>query len=212
MDSRFNSVITPAVSFDLPWVFDALDRVSKEVVASTVPVPAVVLVVLLQGIAYVQAALKMASNDVILTPRPSMLLQALSDSDNVSKSRESVVGMVHGQVSRFIHEGIQIESWIPITVFTGERLSSTNSALPEGVVLVHQDTPGTVFIVRKAADKEQLFIIEAQSVNFKWGKRPFIEMRLPSIDGLPNESREMMLMNDVEQRQIGTWAYSVFSS
>ena len=209
MDSRFNSVITPAVSFDLPWVFDTLDRVVRAVVSSTEPVPAVVLVVLLQGIAYVQAAMDLASNAVNLTPTPSTLLQALSDSDKVSESRESVVGIVYEQVDRFIREGAQIESWIPLKVFTGERLSSVNSALPEGVVLVHRDTPGTTFMIRNAADKEQLSIIEAQSIHFRGGDYPFIEMRLPSMDGLPEESRRMILMNHEEQAQVAEWVSSL---
>ena len=91
--------------------------------------------------------------------------------------------------------------------FTGERWSSMNCALPEGVALVHQDTPGTIFMVRKAADKEQLFIIEAQSL--QWPEWPVLEMLLPSTDGLPEESRQLTLMSEEEQVPIANWADSL---
>ena len=63
MDSRFNSSIMSSGSFDSPYVLDTLARVVKAVVASEAA-PAVVLIILLQGIAYVHLAMRLTSEEI----------------------------------------------------------------------------------------------------------------------------------------------------
>ena len=206
MDSRFNSSITSSVSFDLPYVLDTLARVVKEAVASQV-VPTVVLIVLLQGIAFVHLAMKLTSEEINWPTRPNTLLKALSQ--YLSDDLGSVLGSIRKQVDNLVFFDREVVSWLPIDLFTGLRLGSSNSALPEGVSLIHQDTPGSIFLIRSTDDEERLFIIETQSVNFKWGAMPNITMRLPQIDGLSGGIQNMLLVDDDEQMDIAGWVSRV---
>lgn len=201
MDSRFNGVITP--SLDLPWVIDSLDRVIQAVLASE-SVPAAVLIVLLQGIAYVEEAWKILSRSIAWNAEPRQLLEALSESSLVTGRPGSVVGMVYQRVYKLVHEGRQIDSWVSPGTFE-EQISARNSALPEGVVLIHQDTPGTVFLVRSTGNGE-LFIIDKRVMKLCSGRDYCVTMLLPSIDGLSDDLRQMELTNDEEHLEIAEWA------
>ena len=202
MNSRFNEAITSAAAFDLPWVLDTLDRVVKAVVASDESVPVVVLIVLLQGIAYVHLAMKLASDEITWSPKPRDLLEALIVL--LPNNPESVLGSVHKRVYDLVTYEVQFNSWILMDEFKGERLDSSNSALPEGVVMIPEDTKDQVFMIRSTNDGEQLFIIDERAIVMKATKIPNVIIWLPLIDGL--DLRQMALMNDEHWREPGRWA------
>ena len=204
LDNRFNGAITP--SDDLPWVIDTLKRVIQAVLVSEF-VPASVLIVLLQGIAYVHRARHVVSPTITWNAEPRQLLEALSKSPQVTGRPQSVVGMVYQQVYNMVNKGLPIVFWVSSGAFE-EQISSSNSALPEGVVLIHQDTPGTVFLVRSTGNGE-LFIFDKRSMKFHFGKMYHVTMLLPSIDGLPDDLRQMELADDKKHVKIAKWAFSM---
>ena len=164
MDSRFDSSIASSMSFNAPYVLDTLARAVKEVVALGA-VPAAVLMVLLQGIALVHLAMKLASEEIDLPTRPRILLKTLSQ--HLSHSLESVLGSIYKQVHKLIFSETKIVSWLSSDLFTDAKLGSSNSALPEGVSLIHRETPGSMLLIGSMDDRERLFVIETQTVNFQ---------------------------------------------
>lgn len=185
-------------------MLDTFDRVVKAVVASEA-VSAVVLIVLLQGIAYVHLAMKLTSEEIDWLTKPRILLKTLSQ--HLSNDLESVLRSIYKQVHDLVFLENEIVSWLSSDVFTGPRLGSSNCALPEGVSLIHHDTPGSIFLIRSTDDEERLFIIETQTVNFHWGAIPNITMRLPPVDGLSDDLRDMRIAD--EHRVVAEWVYSV---
>lgn len=204
-NSRFNQqVITPAVSLELPYIHDTLARVVNAVANKTMTVELQrMLIVLLQGIAYVHLAAQVAFGTP-LTPSPRDLLEALAHLD---RSNGSVLGMVHQRVYDLVHYDATFTSWV-FDEYTGGRLDSAKTALPQGVVLLHQDTPGSVFMVRLATE-QQLFIIDEQDVDFDSQTFGLIKMRLPPVDGLPNDLRQMDLVTEIGQSEAFLWALRI---
>ena len=202
MDSRFNGAITSAAAFDLPWVLDTLDRVVKAVIASEEAVPVVVLIVLLQGIAYVHLAIKLSSDEITWSPKPRELLEPLAAL--LPNDPESVLGSVHKRVYDLVTYEVQVDSWISMDEFKGERFDSSNTALPEGVVMIPEEVKCQVFMIRSTGDGERLFIIDEQTVVMKPGKVPHTTIWLPPVNGL--DLRRMALTDDEHWREPRRWA------
>lgn len=205
LNSRFNQqIITAAVSTELPYIHDALVRVIKAVgdednsadVRRT-------LIVVLQGIAYVYLAAKL-SPGMLLQPPPSALLDSLNRLD---QGEGSVIGMMYKRVYHLVHRDAMFSSWL-FDEFTGERLDSTKTGLPKEVVMIHQDTPDIVFMARSAT-KQQLFVIDEDAITFDYLSWESVKMRLPVVDGMPNNLRQMDLMTKAEHGGVLAWASSI---
>lgn len=205
MDSRFNQqLITAAVSTELPYIHDALVRTVHAV--ANEPVSArlqLTLMVVLQGIAYIHLATKI-SPGMVLKPSPSNLLDSLIKLD---QGEGSVLGMMYKRAYDLVHLEVRFSSWI-FEEFAGERLDSSKTALPEGVVLIHRDSPGTVFM-NLSTTKEQLFVIDEVLLSFDYLGWTSVKMRLPSIDGLPYNLRQMDLVTKVEHGGVLSWTSSI---
>lgn len=199
MNSRFNQkVISPAICSELPWINDTLARVIDATRNETITADLRrILIVVLQGIAYVHLAglLWMKKS---LKPEPSALLASLI---HVERGDGSVLGMVHQQVYDLVHHATRITSWVR-DGFTGGLLNTTNSALPQGVALVHRDTPGTAFLRCSAG----LFIIDETELNFDVGYMS-AKLRMPS--GVPDDLRQMDLATE-EHIEALKWALGIY--
>ena len=200
IDSRFNQkIISPAIFSELPWINDTLARVIDATLHEIMTADLRrTLMVLLQGIAYVHNAAPLWTKTP-LEPEPSTLLASLV---HIERGDGSVLGMVHQQVYDLVHHGTRFTSWVR-EGFTGELLSSTNSALPQDVALIHLDTPGTVFMAHSSVG---LFIIDEHALNVKLGWA-FAKLQMPP--GTPEDLRHMDLASD-EHVEVLTWATSIY--
>ena len=199
MDSRFNQpVISPAVCSELPWIHDTLARVTKAVFNETRTADLErTLIVVLQGIAYVHLAALLWMKKSLM-PEPSTLLASLA---HIERGDRSVLGMIHQQVYNLVHHGTRFTSWVR-EGFTGELLSSTNSALPQDVALIHRDTPGTVFMAHSSVG---LFIVDEQALEFDIG---WMTAKLGMPPGIPDDLRQMDLAGK-EHIEALKWALSI---
>ncbi|KAL8793672.1 MAG: hypothetical protein Q9195_003721 [Heterodermia aff. obscurata] len=200
INSRFNqTTILPTVASELSWIHDAVARavnaVSKETMTAELQCT---LIVVLQGIAYVHLAARLWM-DKSFKPEPSALLASLA---HIERGNGSVLGMIHQQVYNLVHHRIQITDWVR-DGFSGEKFNATNAALPQGVALIHRDTPGTVFLAHSSVG---LFVIDEQELNAEIGYMS-AKLRLPA--GVPDDLRQMDLAN-VEHTDALHWAINTF--
>ena len=200
MNSRFNqTMISPAVCSELPWIHDTLARVVNAVSKEPMTVELQrTLIVLLQGIAYVHLAAPLWTKKPLM-PEPSVLLASLA---HIEQGDGSVLGMIHQQVYKLVHHGTQFRSWVR-EGFTGEMLNATNSALPQDVALIHRDTPGTIFLAHSSVG---IFIIDEQELNADLG---FLSAKLRMPPGVPEDMRQMDLATD-EHGEALKWVLSTY--
>ncbi|KAG6999581.1 hypothetical protein G7Y79_00034g070040 [Physcia stellaris] len=193
--SRFNRAVT---SSDLPWLSDTMDRVVKAVVASREPVPGAMLIVLLQGIAYLHLATR--STSATMTPRPSDMLSSLYKLIPRTPQR-TVLATVYRLVGRLVHHKSPITSWILDDSPLDRRINSSNSALPEGITLIH--SAGYLFLQESATDGERLFIIEPEAVQIVTPQVGHTDMILPPVNGF--NLRRLEIARKLEHASTSSW-------
>ena len=179
---------------------DDAGRLPAMVVVERQPDPYRVLFMLLQGIAYAHLALRV-SGDATWATTPRDLLEALSATIS---SRGAVLGQIYQRVQSLVLQDIAFTSWIDAELDIVDGLfNSSNSALPEGVVLL-QDTPGTVVMARAGG---QLFVFDERVLQVVLPIPPNVVMRLPAVDGL--DLRQLQLSNEHSQSVVMRWASSI---
>ena len=201
--SRFNSVIRPSVSYELPWVLDSLARVMHAAISAP-SVPTDVLIVLLQGIAYVHQAMKTTTDAEDLEPAPIRMLSSIRP---LALAGGKATYAVYDQVCSLVYNESVIKSWILVDSFTEKRIDTSNSALPEGITLTH--CPGFIFLIRSTTDGEQLYVIERKAARFQSLAMGKLKLYLPPIDGLPDEFRQLQLMTGVDHIEAAYWEKSI---
>ena len=195
MGSRFNRAVT---SSNVLWVSDTLDRVIKAVVASQEPVPKIVLIVLLQGIAYVHLATR--GTTVKTATGPKDMLNSLYKLIPRIPQR-TVLATVYRLVGRLVHHQSPITSWILDDSPLDKRIDSSNSALPEGITLIH--SAGDLFLQESATDGERLFVIEPEAVQFVTPKVGHTDMILPPVNGF--NLRHLEIARRLEHASTSSW-------
>ena len=196
MHSRFNNIIISSVSYELHWILDALDRVIK-MAESTSVVPTDVLLVLLQGIAYVHLAMKTTTAE--LTPQPLTMLHSLMKHANTAGS---VLKVVWTRVFCLVNHDDPVNTWVLNDERnTGKQINSSNSALPEGITLVYG--LGYLFLTRSTMGQEQLFVIDKQAVQCVHPRMWCVYLQLPPVGGL--EMRQLDLIAKDEHMEVADW-------
>ena len=203
MNNRFNRIIRPTVSTELPWVVDTLDRVLK-IVASAESVPADVLLVLLQGIAWVYEASTMATA-VELTPKLKKMLEPLMKHASVNPG--SVLQVVYRRVAVLVRREDPITSWFLGDDLKEMRVDSSNSALPKEINLVYSHS--FLYLVRSNLDTnvEELFVFDERAVRWRLPRMGYGYLQLPPTDGL--DVLRLELMTEDAHMGIARWVSSI---
>lgn len=155
------------------------------------PVPVAVLVVLLQGIAWVHLTSKMASKHVIMMTTPQEMLDTLSVR---FPSEYTVLYTVCSHVRGLVSLKIPISSWVADDLSTHKRVDSSNSPVPPGVIWIRSS--GQRFLAWDTVNEQQLFLMELPAVKCftPWMGYAFIHS--PSVEGLPTGLRRMELATE----------------
>ena len=193
--SRFNHAVT---SSKLLWVSDTLDRVVKAIAAAQEAVPDAVLIVLLQGIAYVHLATRFTT--ATTSPTPKDMLNSLYKLIPRTPQR-TVLATVYRLVSRLVYFQSSITSWISDDSPLDRRINSSNSALPDGITLIH--SAGYLFLQESATDGERLFIIEPEAVQIVAPQMGHTDMILPPVNGF--SLRRLEIARRLEHASTSSW-------
>lgn len=156
-------------------------------------------IVLLQGIAYVHLAMEVSPSDITWNPEPRAMLDSLS----TIPRRGSMLDMIYRRVYQLVYREIEITSWFVVDELADMQLDSSNSALPEDLVLTY--SLGNYFLVRATGNREEIYVIDSQIAKIEIRSLDKIELHLPSIDGLPDDLRVIQLMHGDQHASVIDW-------
>lgn len=189
------------------WVVDALERLASQIASSTTIGDIKVVMLLLQGVAYVRGLIPSYS--------PNSLMQALGEYiDNLDDG--FIVRSMYQKALDFLEQEQPITSWLPATAAGIRMLDCSNSTLTNDLQLIADGTG--ILVLNQATDAGMIaYVFERGDVewletSFEQPGRTTLRMKPGTVCGVPRELQALQLALDLDALAPYLWVETYLKS